>query len=127
NKTTPVPPSAPMTVTGFTTVTVDPGDTFGSPQAKMTVSQSLVGTARAKVIAPVGKFYVVNASFTNYQAYVAGNTSLTLSGEDSTDLNALITAANFTWMLTPPGTTTWDILTNFTYTQAGHSTALPIG
>jgi len=87
----------------------------------MKISQSVVGTARAKVIAPVGKFHVVNATFTNYQAYVAGNTSLTLSGEDSTDPNGHITAANFTWRFTPPGTTTWGIRTNFTYTQAGQS------
>ncbi len=121
NTTTLVPSNAPVTTEGFTTVTIDPGVTSGSPQARMKISQSVVGTARAKVIAPVGKFYVVNASFTNYQAYVAGNTSLTLSGEDSTDPNGHITAANFTWRFTPPGTTTWGIRTNFTYTQAGQS------
>src|SRR5438128_549355 len=121
NTTTLVPSNAPVTTEGFTTVTIDPGVTSGSPQARMKISQSVVGTARAKVIAPVGKFHVVNASFTNYQAYVAGNTSLTLSGEDSTDPNGHITAANFTWRFTPPGTTTWGIRTNFTYTQAGQS------
>src|SRR3989449_221850 len=100
---------------------MDPGVTSGTPQARMKISQSVVGTARAKVIAPIGKFHVVNANFTNYQAYVAGNTSLTLSGEDSTDPNGHITAANFTWRFTPPGTTTWGIRTNFTYMQAGQS------
>src|SRR5206468_76125 len=30
--------------------------------------------------------------------------------------------ANFTWRFTPPGTTTWGIRTNFTYTQGGQST-----
>src|SRR6266581_4263879 len=112
NTTTLVPSNAPVTTEGFTTVTIDPGVTSGSPQARMKISQSVVGTARAKVIAPVGKFYVVNASFTNYQAYVAGNTSLTLSGEDSTDPNGHITAANFTWRFTPPGTTTWGNIAN---------------
>jgi len=121
NVTTFVPSNAPVTSAGFTTVTMDPGVTSGTPQARMRISQSVVGTARAKVIAPVGKFHVVNATFTNYQAYVAGNTSLTLSGEDSTDPNGHITAANFTWRFTPPGTTTWGIRTNFTYTQAGQS------
>jgi len=121
NVTTFVPSNAPVTSAGFTTITMDPGVTSGTPQARMRISQSVVGTARAKVIAPVGKFHVVNANFTNYQAYVAGNTSLTLSGEDSTDPNGHITAANFTWRFTPPGTTTWGIRTNFTYTQAGQS------
>ena len=122
NTTTFVPSNAPVTSAGFTTVTMDPGVTSGTPQARMKISQSVVGTARAKVVAQVGKFHVVNATFTNYQAYVAGNTSLTLSGEDSADPNGHITAANFTWRFTPPGTTTWGIRTNFTYTQAGQST-----
>jgi len=117
-----VPSNAPVTFSGFTTVTIDPGVTSGMPQARMKISQSIVGTARAKVIAPVGKFYVVNATFTNYQAYVAGNTSLTLSGEDSTDPNGHITAANFTWKFTPSLKVTYGIRTNFTYTQAGQST-----
>src|SRR5436309_7201051 len=122
NTTTFVPSNAPVTSAGFTTVTMDPGVTSGTPQARMKISQSVVGTARAKVVAQVGKFHVVNATFTNYQAYVAGNTSLTLSGEDSADPNGHITAANFTWRFTPPGTSTWGIRTNFTYTQAGQST-----
>ena len=121
NTTTLVPSNAPVTISNFTTVTIDPGVTSGTPQARMRISQSVVGTARAKVIAPVGKFHVVNATFTNYQAYVAGNTSLMLSAEDSTDPNGHITSANFTWKFAPPGTTTWGIRTNFTYTQAGQS------
>src|SRR2546428_4985596 len=100
---------------------MDAGVTSGTPQARMRISQSVVGTARAKVVAPVGKFHVVNATFTNYQAYVAGNMSLTLSGEDSTDPNGHITSANFTWRITQPGTTTWGIRTNFTYTAAGQA------
>src|SRR5256712_9487435 len=47
--------------------------------------------------------------------------TLKLSGEDRTDPNGHITSANFTWRFTPPGTTTWGIRTNFTYTQAGQS------
>lgn len=122
NTSTTVPSNAPVTFTGFTRVTVDPGVTSGTPQVRMKISQSIVGTARAKVVAPVGKFYVQNATFTNYQAYVAGNTSLTLSGEDSTDPNGHITAGNFTWRFTPSGAITYGIRTNFTYTQAGQST-----
>ncbi len=122
NTTTTVPSNAPVTFTGFTTVTIDPGVTSGLPQARMKISQSIVGAARAKVIAPVGKFYVQNATFTNYQAFVAGNTSLTLSAEDSTDPNGHITAANFTWRFTPSLAIRYGIRTNFTYTQAGLST-----
>src|SRR5213594_3127359 len=97
NQTTRVPSNAPMTFTGFTTVTVDPGVASGTPQARMTVSKSLVGMARAKVVAPIGKFNVVNANFTNYQAYVAGNTSMTFSGEDTYDPNGHAADANYTW------------------------------
>ena len=122
NTSTTVPSNAPVTFTGFTRVTVDPGVISGTPQVRMKISQSIVGSARAKVVAPVGKFYVQNATFTNYQAFVAGNTSLTLSGEDSTDPNGHITAANFTWKFTPSGSITYGIRTNFTYTQAGQST-----
>jgi len=123
NKTTPVPSGAPITFSGFTTVTVDPGVTSASPppQARMTVSQSLVGIARAKVIAPVGKFNVVNSTFTNYQAFVAGNTSLTLSAEDSFDPNGHPLNGNYTWRFGPSGTPGWGIRTNFTYTQPGLS------
>src|SRR5437899_11799748 len=52
NQTTRVPSNAPMTFTGFTTVTVDPGVASGTPQARMTVSKSLVGMARPKAVPP---------------------------------------------------------------------------
>ena len=122
NTTTLVPSNAPVTTSNFTTVTIDPGVTSGMPQARMKISHSIAGTARAKVVAPVGKFYVQNANFSNYQAFVAGNTSLTFSAEDSTDPNGHITAANFTWKFTPSLATRWGIRTNFTYTQPGLST-----
>src|SRR5207244_1553719 len=100
NTTTVVPANAPVTTQNFTRFTVDPGVTSGKPQIRMTVSQSLNGTARGKVIAPAGKFYVQNATFTNYQAYVANNTNLTFSAGDSTDPNDHVTEANFTWRFT---------------------------
>src|SRR5438876_565731 len=100
NTTTVVPTNAPVTTQNFTRFTVDPGVTSGKPQIRMTVSQSRNGTARAKVIAPAGKFYVQNATFTNYQAYVANNTNLTFSAGDSTDPNDHVTEANFTWRFT---------------------------
>src|SRR3989440_1593701 len=98
--TTVVPANAPVTTQDFTRFTVDPGVTSGKPQIRMTVSQSLNGTARAKVTAPTGKFYVQNANFTKYQAYVANNTNLTFSAGDSTDPNDHVTEANFTWRFT---------------------------
>ncbi len=100
NTTTVVPANAPVTTQNFTRFTVDPGVTSGKPQIRMTVSQSLNGTARAKVTAPTGKFYVQNATFTNYQAFVANNTNLTFSAGDSTDPNDHVTEANFTWRFT---------------------------
>src|SRR3989475_125840 len=102
------------------TVNVDKLDVAGSRVWINTTAHYVVKQA-PPWIANGAKNYFVNANFTNYQAYVAGNTSLTLSGEDSTDPNGHITAANFTWRFTPPGTTTWGIRTNFTYTQAGQS------
>jgi len=100
NTTTVVPTSAPVTTQNFTRFTVDPGVTIGKPQIRMTVSQSLNGTARAKVTAPTGKFFVDNATFTNYRAFVANNTNLTFSAGDSTDPNDHVPEANFTWRFT---------------------------
>jgi len=86
----------------------------------MTVSQSLNGTARARVTAPAGKFYVQNATFTNYQAFVANNTTLTFSAADSTDPNGPVTNAthNFTWRFTTGDTRHW-MVTQYKYRQSG--------
>src|SRR5947208_6125881 len=80
--------------------TDDPCVTSGKPKMRMTVSQARNGTARAKVIAPAGKFYVQNATFTNYQAYVANNPNLPFSAGDSTAPNDHATEANLTWRFT---------------------------
>src|SRR5438309_805084 len=120
NTTTVVPANAPVTTQNFTRFTVDPGVTSGKPQIRMTVSQSRNGTARAKVTAPTGKFYVQNATFTNYQAYVANNTNLTFSAGDSTDPNDHVTEANFTWLFTPnPVDTRYGISPVYKYRQNG--------
>src|SRR5437879_989779 len=120
NTTTVVPTNAPVTTQNFTRFTVDPGVTSGKPQIRMTVSQSRNGTARAKVIAPAGKFYVQNATFTNYQAYVANNTNLTFSAGDSTDPNDHVTEANFTWRFTVnPVDTRYGISPVYKYRQNG--------
>src|SRR2546421_6420573 len=109
NTTTVVPANAPVSTQDFTRFTVDPGVTSGKPQVRMTVSQSLNGTARAKVTAPAGKFYVQKANFTKNQTFVANNTNLTLNAGGSTDPNEHVTEANFTWRFTtnPPDNRHW--------------------
>ncbi len=117
---TTVPPGAPVTTRNFTRVTVDPRETGGLPQIRMTISQSLNGTARAKVAAPIGKFHAVNATFANYQAFVANNTTITYSAEDSTDPNGHIPDANFTWKFTAlPADTRYGIRPEYKYKQNG--------
>ena len=128
NTSTTVPSTAPMTIANFTRVTVDPGVctvcTPGTlPQVRMRVSQSLSGTARAKVDSPVGKFFVKSANFSSYQAYVAGNTTLVFSANDSTDPNGHITNANFTWRFTPnPLDARFGIAPAFQYNRSGNFT-----
>ena len=120
NTTTVLPTNAPVTTQNFTRFTVDPGVTSGKPQIRMTVSQSLNGTARAKITAPAGKFYVQNATFTSYQAYVANNTNLTFSAGDSFDPNDHVTEANFTWRFTTnPVDTRYGISPVYKYRQNG--------
>lgn len=118
--------TGPVRTSGFTRVTVDPGIAATSPQIRMTVELSEAGTARGKIAGPAGKFHVINPAFDNYQALVANNTSLTFSGEDSTDPVGDITQANFTWRpyanATEPslsGVTFYGLTANFTYTRAG--------
>ena len=118
------PAGAPVTISNYTTVTVDPGVWTGLPPApatyqyRMVVSQSLQGVARAKVIAPAGKFNVVNATFTNYQAYVANNTTITFSAGDSFDPNGPASNNNFTWRFTP-NATGWGLQPQYKYLQSG--------
>ena len=123
NTTSIVPSTAPMRIANFTRVTIDPGVTSGTPQVRMKISQSLNGTARAKVDNPVGKFYVKNVTFTNYQAFVAGNTTLVFSANDSYDPNGHLANANFTWKFTPnPLDVRHGIDPAFNYTRAGNFT-----
>ncbi|HKW42721.1 MAG TPA: PKD domain-containing protein [Thermoplasmata archaeon] len=120
NTSVRIPASAPITLKNFTRVTVDPGVTGGLPQLKMTISESKTGVARAKVTAPVGKFYVYNATFVGYQAYVANNTTLTFSAEDSVDPVGHIADANFTWRFTSnPGDVRYGMIPTFKYSSAG--------
>jgi len=123
NTTRLVPSNAPVTTTNFTTVIIDPRVTSGTPQIQMRISLSVNGTARAKVDNPVGKFYVKNVTFTNYQAFVAGNTTLVFSANDSYDPNGHLANANFTWKFTPnPLDVRHGIDPAFNYTRAGNFT-----
>jgi hypothetical protein len=131
NTSTTVPSTAPVTIANFTRVTIDPGVCSGCtpgtlPQVRMKISQSVNGTARAKVDSPIGKFYVKNATFTNYQAFVASNTTLVFSANDSTDPNGHLTNASFTWNFTSnrpvPGSVRYGIDPAFKYTQTGNFT-----
>lgn len=122
-----LPSTTPPAITthGYTHVLVDPGvvGTGITPQIRMVVQQSLNGTARAKVLGPTGKFYVVNATFQNYRAYVAENANLTFSAAESTDPVGDITKANFTWEFESNVTTSsslgYGIQPVFKYTNSG--------
>src|SRR5438046_4509475 len=118
------PAGAPVTISNYTTVTVDPGVWTGLPPApatyqyRMLASPSLQDVARGNVIAPAGKFYVVNATFTNYQAYVANNTTITFSAGASFDPNGPASNNNFTWPFTQIPTA-WNITSTYKYLQSG--------
>jgi PKD repeat protein len=114
--------TGPVIATDFTRVILDPGVPSSSNccWANMTVSQSINGTARAKVVAPAGKFHAANATPTNYQAYVAKDTELTFSAADSLDPNGPAENANYTWKFTPnPGDIRYGIQPKFKYLANG--------
>ena len=120
-----VVPSGSITTYNFTRVTVDPGLTTGTPVIRMVIQKALSGTARAAVIGPSGKYYVADSAFDTYQAYVAANTSVTFSGQQSTDPVGDITKANFTWEFeanTNPSITGWGITSTHDYATPGQYT-----
>jgi PKD repeat protein len=85
-------------IAGYIDVELDPTKSGSQPTAELRVEKALNGTARAKVIAPDGKYHVLNSSFDNYQAIVAQSTNITFSAADSTDPNQEnLEGANFTW------------------------------
>ncbi len=117
----------PVTTANFTRITLDPGvpsNPNTNPAVRMIVEKSVSGTARAKVTGPVGKFNVVNSSDKGYKAYVAANTSLNFSAQDSTDPVGDISKANFTWKMESnvslaPQFTVYGIMPTFKYTTSG--------
>ncbi len=124
--TATIVPSGSITTTGYTNITVDPGLlATGQPQIRMVLQQSLTGTARASIVGPSGKFYVVNSTYQNYQAYVAQNTNLNFSAQQSTDPVGDITAANFTWEFQAnvnQAIKGWGITTTYKYPVTGQFT-----
>lgn len=119
-------PAGSITTTNFTRITVDPGLlATGQPQIRMTLQQSFTGTARANLIGPIGKFYVVNSTFQNYQAYVAENTGMNFSAQQSSDPVGDITKANFTWEFQANVNTAvkgYGIVSTYKYTVTGQFT-----
>jgi PKD repeat protein len=116
----------PITTDGFTRVTVDPGESGTSPQIRMTIEKSDSGSARAKVAGPAGRFFVVNASFDNYRAFISDRRDIEFSAEDSIDPIGDIQDANFTWKFLANTTGANDsanirygIRPTFNYTTAG--------
>ena len=106
-------PSA-ITTYNYTHITVDPSTT--GQAIRMVLQKSTVGIARAKVIGPSGKFYVVNSAYQNYQAYVANNTNISFSAaETSNPPSNDSTRDNFTWRFLANGTSIPDPANNVRY------------
>ncbi len=117
-----------ITTKGWTEVTIDPGTASSPPWIPwihMNVRKSAAGVARAQVIGPTGRFYVLNSNLTNYTAIVSSRTNLTFSARQSTDPVGDITQANFTWRFdnvshrTDPAWIRYNIDTTFNYTTGG--------
>lgn len=118
--------SGAASVSNYTWVVLDPEvSTTGSPVLNLVVEKSASGTARAKVIGPSGKFFVLNSTFTNYEAMISSDADIQFSAEESTDPNGNIVDANFTWRFNnsdEPAYMRWGMKPTFNYTIAGEYT-----
>ncbi len=120
-----LPSSSAIATSGFQNITADPG--VSGQAIQMVIQKSLTGIARAKVTGPTGKFYVVNATYQHYQAYVAANTNITFSAaETSNPPSNDSTRDNFTWKFlangsfpNPPNNLRYGIEPTFNFTTAG--------
>ena len=125
--------TGPITTTGWTRVTVDPGLGAGSSEIDMTIQRSRNGTARAMVAGPSGKFFVLDDTLQNYTTVVAANTNITFSAEQSTDPVGNIRDANFTWHFTnntdrvSPRRIGYNITSTFNYSTAVLASVPPPG
>ena len=90
--------TGPITTTGWTRITVEPGlAPPATASIDMVIDLSENGTANARVDGPAGKFYVVNSTKENYTVVVAAKTNITFSADQSVDPIGNIQDANFTW------------------------------
>src|SRR5436309_1813306 len=105
NTTTFVPSNAPVTSAGFTTVTMDPGVTSGTPQARMKISQSVVGTARAKVVRFDGSASTDFAYTGKVGVILDSGYAWDFNGDRVTDATGRIVS----WTLQKPGTFTINL------------------
>ncbi|OGS51324.1 MAG: hypothetical protein A3K65_02915 [Euryarchaeota archaeon RBG_16_68_12] len=114
-----------ITTTGWTAVTVDPGQAPGTSEIDMTVRRSRNGTALAMVTGPAGKYHTYDSDADNWTAIVAANANISFSASQSTDPVGNINDANFTWKFkntTDPAQIRWGIDSVFNYTQSGRYT-----
>ncbi len=120
-------PSSSIAVSNYTRIFLDPVVTSGTPQIRMVLQPALVGVARAKVVGPAGKYYVVNAAYQSYQAYVATSTNISFSAAESSNPPSNDSSReNFTWRFlgnvsvpNPPNNVRWGIQPTFDFLVAG--------
>ena len=116
-----------LDIRGFTRVEVDPGvdAVVPNPRANLILEKSLTGVARAEVEGPAGKIRVKEADQAKYVAWVANDTTIVFSANQTTDRqNQAVNAkdANFTWRFTNgtlPGDVGYGIWATFNYTNNG--------
>ena len=124
-----LPSNPPAILTSnYTRIVLDPIVTAGTPTIRMIVQPSAGGIARAKVVGPAGKYYVVNATYQNYQAFVANGTDITFSAaETSNPPSNDSSRGNYTWrfyanmsgLSNPPDNLRWGLQPTFSFAQPG--------
>ncbi len=121
-----ITPAGTITTYNYTRITVDPG--LNAQTIKMILEKSASGNARAVVSGPPGKFYVVNSTYENYQAFVANNTNITFSAAPTLNPPSNDSSRdNFTWRFlsnqtglpNPANNVRWGIQPMFLFPQAG--------
>ena len=118
-------PSGTITTNNYQRITVDP--LLGAQAIRMVLEQSTLGIARAQVVGPSGKFYVVNSTYQNYQAYVANYTNISFSAAQTSNPPSNDSSRdNFTWRFlsngsipTPVDNVRWGIQPTFLFPMAG--------
>ncbi|MCK5547647.1 MAG: PKD domain-containing protein, partial [Thermoplasmata archaeon] len=115
-----------VNVSGWVDISIDPSSQPpASPTCRFIIDKSVGGTANAKVTGPSGKYEPLNSSFDNYSAIVAQDEEIEFSAADSSDPNANIHDANYTWyfkFVTDPGEMGYGEEPTYNYTDAGDYT-----